>query len=226
MTGRLEQIEAIIFDMDGLLFDSERIVQRSWNDVGDRLGFSYVGNHIYRTLGMNRAGRLAYFTEAIGAEFPFEEFCVQTRKRFYEIVKAEGLPVKPGVKELLWYGKDKGYRMAVATSSSKDYAYGNLKNAGIERFFDGFVYGDMVQHAKPDPEIYQRACKTVKSDPKRSLALEDAPAGIRSAYGAGLIPIVVPDLVEPDEEIRKLAYRRCDSLFDVIELLEKNEKLG
>ena len=83
---------------------------------------------------MNRAGRLAYFAEAIGAEFPFEEFCVQTRKRFYEIVKAEGLPVKPGVKELLWYGKDKGYRMAVATSSSKDYAYGNLKNAGIERF--------------------------------------------------------------------------------------------
>lgn len=216
------KIEAIVFDMDGLLFDSERIVQRSWEEAGNQLGIKGVGDHIYHTLGMNRAGRNAYFARVIGADFPFEEFGRRTRISFYKIVEEEGLPMKPGVRELLEYAKAEGYKMAVATSSSREYASNNLRNAGIYGYFDGAVYGDMVEHAKPDPEIYLRACEKIGSDPARSLALEDAPAGIRSAHAAGMIPVVIPDLVEPDEEILKLAYRRCETLYEVIDLL-RNE---
>ena len=110
-------IEGIVFDMDGLLFDSERIVQRSWEDAGNELGIRHMGSHIYHTLGMNVVGRNEYFLRVIGPDFPKEEFAARTRVRFREIVEEEGLPVKPGVMELLEYGKSRGYKMAVATSS-------------------------------------------------------------------------------------------------------------
>ena len=110
-------IKAFIFDMDGLLFDSERIVQRSWEIAGDELGIPHMEDVIYHTLGMNRAGRNEYFRKYIREDFPFEEFGKLTRDNFWKIVDKEGLPLKKGAKELLAYGKSQGYKMAVATSS-------------------------------------------------------------------------------------------------------------
>ena len=125
-------IKAFIFDMDGLLFDSERIVQRSWEMAGDELGIPHMGEVIYHTLGMNRTGRNEYFRKYIREDFPFEEFGKLTRDNFWKIVDKEGLPLKKGTKELLAYGKAQGYKMAVATSSSREYAMGNLIRAGID----------------------------------------------------------------------------------------------
>ena len=219
-------IDGIVFDMDGLLFDSERIVQRSWEGAGNELGIPHMGSHIYHTLGMNVVGRNEYFLRVIGPDFPKEEFADRTRVIFREIVAKEGLPVKPGVRELLEYGKGRGYKMAVATSSRSGYAIHNLKEAGIYGYFDGAVFGDMVHRAKPDPEIYLKACESIMARPKYSIALEDAPAGIRSAHAASMMPVMIPDLVEPDEEIKKLVYRQFKTLHEVIGLLEilKNEE--
>ena len=214
-------IEALVFDMDGLLFDSERIVQRSWEDAGNILGIPSMGSHIYHTLGMNRSGRNAYFSAVIGKDFPHEEFACRTRKRFQEIVEKEGLPMKPGARELLEYAKVKKYKLAVATSSSREYATANLMRARIFPFFDGMVFGDMVCHAKPDPEIYLMACESIGAAPQNSIALEDAPAGVRSAYAAGMMPVMIPDLVEPTKEIEALLYRRLESLHEMIPLLEE-----
>mgnify|MGYP002587498662 FL=1 len=208
--------------MDGLLFDSERIVQRSWEIAGDELGIPHMGDVIYHTLGMNRAGRNEYFRKYIREDFPFEEFGKLTRDNFWKIVDKEGLPLKKGAKELLAYGKSQGYKMAVATSSSREYAMGNLIRAGIDSYFDSVVCGDMVKKAKPDPEIYQKACESLGIQPENCMAFEDAPGGIRSAYQAGMYPVMIPDLVKPENEVRKLAYQVLDSLEDVIELLEKN----
>lgn len=216
-----EMIEALVFDMDGLLFDSERIVKRSWEEAGSWLGIKHMGDHIYHTLGRNLAGRNEYFRQVIGADFPCEEFAKRTRVCFYEIVSKEGLPMKPGVRELLEYGRDHGYKMAVATSSRREYAMKNLKEAGIYEFFDGTIFGDMVQRAKPDPEIYLRACECIGICPEQSIALEDAPAGIRAAHAAGMLPVMVPDLVEPTAEIEALLYKKCESLYEVITLLEE-----
>ena len=95
--------------MDGLLFDSERIVQRSWEIAGDELGIPHMGDVIYHTLGMNRAGRNEYFRKYIREDFPVEEFGKLTRDNFWKIVNKEGLPLKKGAKELLAYGKSQGY---------------------------------------------------------------------------------------------------------------------
>ncbi len=213
-------IKALVFDMDGLLLDSERIVKRSWNDAGDEVGVPKVGEQIYHTLGMNRRARNEYFKKVFGEDFPLEEFNERTSVCFYRIVEKEGLPVKAGAKELLKYAKEHGYKIAVATSSSRQYARKVLTDAGIYSYFDGGVFGDMVEHAKPDPEIYQKACESIHVRPEDAIALEDAPAGVRSAYAAGLKVIVIPDLVQPSKEILELTYQKFDTLNDVISLLE------
>ena len=213
-------IKALVFDMDGLLLDSERIVKRSWNDAGDEVGVPNVGEQIYHTLGMNRRARNEYFKKVFGEDFPLEEFNERTSVCFYRIVEKEGLPVKTGAKELLKYAKEHGYKIAVATSSSRQYARKVLTDAGIYSYFDGGVFGDMVEHAKPDPEIYQKACESIHVRPEDAIALEDAPAGVRSAYAAGLKVIVIPDLVQPSKEILELTYQKFDTLNDVISLLE------
>lgn len=213
------KIRGLVFDMDGLLFDSERIVQRSWEMAGDVLGYPHMGAQIYHTLGMNLDGRNAYFREHIGEDFPCQEFAHESRGHFYRIVSEEGLPVKPGARELLDYAKEKGYRIGIATSSRREYAWNNLKQAGIFSYFDGGVYGDMVRRAKPDPEIYQSACACLDLAPESCMALEDAPAGICSAYRAGLLTVAVPDLVQPPKELYPMIFRICDTLWDVIPLL-------
>lgn len=217
-------IEAIVFDMDGLLFDSERIVQRSWEEAGNQLGLEHMGETIYHTLGMNLAGRNHYFRNTIAKDFPCEEFAKQARIWFYKIVNEEGLPMKNGARKLLKYGKANGYRMAIATSSRREYALKNLKAAKIYDFFDAGVFGDMVQHAKPNPEIYLKACDSIGAAPANCIALEDAPAGIRAAYAAGMKPIMIPDLVAPTPEIEALLYETCDTLLGVIGILEKLKK--
>ncbi len=214
-------IEAIVFDMDGLLFDSERVVQRSWNMAGEELGIGRIGDHIYNTLGMNLKSRTEYFINAYGPEFPMDRFTASTRVYFSEIADAEGVPLKSGVKELLEYAKGLNLKLAVATSSRGQYSTNLLKNGGIYSYFDGFVFGDMVENAKPDPEIYLAACTRIGADPGNSMALEDSPNGIRAAHAAGMYPVMVPDLVGPTEEIRRLTYRVFDNLKEVIELLKE-----
>lgn len=217
----MRKIEALVFDMDGLIFDSERVVQKSWNYAGEVLGYGNIGEHIYNTLGFNVVRREAYFKSVFGSDFPMEEFNQITRVKFYDIVEKEGLPVKKGVRELLDYAVEHKMKVALATSSRREYSTKILTDAGLMEYFDGCVFGDMVTHAKPDPEIYLKACATINKKPEACMALEDAPAGIRSSSAAGMLPIMVPDLVEPDEEIQKLYYRRFDSLLEVIDLLEQ-----
>jgi len=214
----IRQFKAFVFDMDGLIFDSERIVQRSWNISGQELGLGNVGEHIYHTLGMNRASRKRYYEENIREDFPFDEFSVLTRKNFFKIVETEGLPMKPGVKEILQFGKENGMKLALATSSSRDYAMKCLKDAGIDTYFDGIVCGDMVSHSKPDPEIYLRACELAGVDPKDAVAFEDAPAGVEAAYRAGMKVVMVPDLVEPSEKVTSMLWEKWGTLQDVFKM--------
>lgn len=220
----MRRVDALIFDMDGLIFDSERVVQRSWNEAGTELGYGRVGEQIYHTLGFNVKQREVYFKRIYGEDFQMEEFNNLTRKIFYEIAESEGIAMKKGVRELMKFAKESGIQIGLATSSRREYSVRLLTEAGIWKYFDGCVFGDMVTKAKPDPEIYLKACEAVGVCPAKSMALEDAPAGIRASHAAGMIPVMVPDLVEPTEEIRKLCYRRVDSLIDVILLVEELEK--
>ena len=212
-------IRGLLFDLDGLLFDSEKIVQRSWNQAGQEMGYGNVGEHIYNTIGINFEKRKEYFASAFGADFPHDQFRERTREIFWEITNKEGIYMKEGAKELICYAKQMGYKIAVVTSSSGDYAEGVLKSKGIYQYFDGFVYGNMVKKSKPDPEAYATAAKILGLRPEYCVAFEDAPAGVLSATGAGIDTIMVPDLIQPDEEIKSRAWKIIERLDDAIELL-------
>lgn len=214
-------IKALVFDMDGLLLDSERIVQCSWNEAGIEMGILDIGEHIYNTLGLNRKARNEYFKKAFGQDFPLEEFNQKTSDIFFRITGNAGIPLKTGAKELLAYAKAHGYKMAVATSSGRKYAKKELKDAGIWHYFDSGIFGDMIENTKPHPEIYLKACESIRMNADECFALEDAPAGIRSAYAAGLKVIAVPDLVQPDDETLALVYKKLDTLHEVIPLLKE-----
>lgn len=212
-------IKALLFDMDGLLLDSERVVQESWNAAGEALGYGKVGEHIYNTLGMNAAGRKEYFNNVFGTGFPYEEFQKLSRKAFFNVADQEGIPLKPGAKELIFYAKQMGYKVGLVTSSRKEYAVDVLKKAGIFSCFDGCIFGDMVSKSKPDPEIYEKGCKMLGEEPEWCIAFEDAPAGVIAASTAGIDVIMVPDLVQPDDAIRMRTWKVLDSLDEAIGLL-------
>ncbi|MFV0362279.1 MAG: HAD family hydrolase [Suipraeoptans sp.] len=212
-------IKAIIFDMDGLLFDSERVVQRSWNIAGDKMGISNFGDHIYNTIGLNVVGREAYFKRAVSPDFPMERFSDMTRKAFHEIADSEGIPLKPGVKELLRFAKARGYKLAVASSSRRVHGTTMIKNANIDTYFDAMIFGDMVKNAKPDPEIFLTAAKLLGLNPSEAIVLEDSPNGIKAAGAASMISFMIPDLVMPDEAVRQTASGVFDSLYSIIDLL-------
>lgn len=212
-------IKALLFDMDGLLLDSERVVQESWNAAGEALGYGKVGEHIYNTLGMNAAGRKEYFNNVFGIGFPYEEFQKLSRMAFFNVADQEGIPLKPGAKELIFYAKQMGYKVGLVTSSGKEYAVDVLKKAGIFSYFDGCIFGDMVSKSKPDPEIYEKGCKMLGEEPEWCIAFEDAPAGVIAASAAGIDVIMVPDLVQPDDAIRMRTWKVLDSLDEAIGLL-------
>ncbi|SCJ88863.1 Phosphorylated carbohydrates phosphatase TM_1254 [uncultured Eubacterium sp.] len=214
-------IKGIIFDMDGLIFDSERVVQRAWAEIGEEYGYPGMGDQIYHTVGFNRQRREIYFKSVYGQDFPHDRFVDKTREIFSRIVDTEGLPMKAGAEEVLKLAKEKRLRVGLATSSSSDYAIHELTTAGIYEYFDGFVFGNMVTKSKPDPEIYLKACEAVGIKAEEGLALEDAPSGVESASRAGLRVIMVPDLVQPEPEIRAKAWKVVDSLEEVIPLLER-----
>lgn len=214
------KIKALIFDMDGLIFDSERLVRRTWDIAGARLGLGSIGtDHIFNTLGFNVVKREEYFKGIYGSDFPMNEFNTITRKAFQDIADTEGVTMKPGVKELLTYAQKHGLKTAVATSSRRVYSTGLLRNAGIWNYFTDAIFGDMVTQAKPAPEIYLKAAALIHVEPKNCIALEDSPNGIRSSYAAGMHPIMVPDLVQPTAEIREMCWKVCDSLLEVTGLI-------
>jgi HAD superfamily hydrolase (TIGR01509 family) len=209
---------AVVFDMDGLMFDSERIIQISWNQAGQKMGYGALGDdNVRNTLGFNNARRRQYFLGAYGEDFPYEEFRRRYRLEFAAYVDEHGLPAKKGLHELLEALKRRGISMAVATSSSREYALGNITREGIESYFQTIITGDMVKKAKPDPEIYVKACEALGVDPQQAMALEDSYHGIRSAYQAGMLPVMVPDLLRDISPVETLLAGCADSLLEVAE---------
>lgn len=219
----LENIKALVFDKDGLLFDSERMVQRSWNYAGEKLGYGeQFGNHIYNTIGFNVVRREAYFRTQVDENFPMEEFGKLSRAYFLEIEEKEGIPMKKGVMELIHYAKRRGMKIAVATSSSKVHSERVLNAHHIFELLDASIYGDMVKHSKPDPEIYLGASDLLGVPPEHCMALEDSPAGIESAYAAGMVTVMIPDMVEPSKDILEKVHFLRNNLLEIIDVLDEN----
>ena len=212
-------IKGVVFDMDGLMFDTERLAIEAWTFAGKQIGLNVTEDMVVKTLGLNTEDTNRVLIDELGTDFDLSA----TRKIRIDYVTSyienNGMPVKTGLVELLDYLNRNDYKIAVATSSEKETALFNFNKAGISKFFDKIVCGDMIKRGKPEPEIYLRACEIIGIDPSECLALEDSPMGILSAYRAGMKPVMIPDLLQPDEGTNKLLYAKLQTLHDVIELL-------
>lgn len=220
-----KKIAAVVFDMDGVLFDTERLFLDMFKEVAQEKGMPYKERAVMSCIGRNIQDTEMLFKEEYGEDFPFAEYHALCGERARQRIAAQGLPVKQGVCELLTYLKEEGWRIALASSTSRRGVTGHLNRAHIMDFFEVIIGGDMVERGKPEPDIYLRACEELGTEPSYTLAIEDSPNGIRSAFAAGLKPIMVPDLIAPSPEIEKLLYEKCETLLDVKEMLVKKKNL-
>ncbi len=214
-------IKAVIFDMDGVLFDTERVAVQSWEKSGNELGYPNMGRIVQHCLGLSKERSKKVFERMIGADFPYEEFSRRASELSHEYFRCCGVPVKDGVLIALSYLRENGYLIAVATSTSRESAMRNFDSTGLTGYFDAIICGDEIENGKPAPDIYLAAAKKLNVAPELCLAVEDSPNGIRSASAAGMRPVMVPDLVQPDEELKKLFAYCISNLAQLPELCKQ-----
>jgi len=208
----LSDLEAVIFDMDGILFDSERAVYDIWRELADRYGFANLDEPYVKCIGVNETTCRRIFLDFYGPDFPYDAYNAE-RSRVYHARYDHGhLPLKPGVRELLETLRAAGFRTAVASSTRSEVVGSQIRDAGLLPFFDVIVGGDMVTRSKPDPEIFLEAAARLCVSPVRCCVIEDSYNGIMAAERAGMMPIMVPDMLPPNEEMRKKARYILPSL--------------
>jgi len=214
-----DTITAVLFDMDGLVLDTEKLYTRFWQEAARACGYPMTKEQALGMRSLNRGAGLAKMQSYFGPKVDYD-FIRQKRIELMDaFVEKEGVTLKPGIRELLAFLKERGIKTAIATSSPIERTVLYLTSVGLQNSFDELVSGYMVEKGKPEPDIYLYAAKKLGAEPRNCMVLEDSPAGILAAYRAGCVPVMVPDQDEPDAETGKLLYAKAESLAGVISLL-------
>lgn len=217
----MEKISAVIFDMDGLMFDTETLHYKACQNAADRLGLAFSYEYYAKYIGMSDEE----FHKDLYLNFENEEkvaaFISESDKYVMELVEKEGLTLKPGLVELLDYLEEEGIHKIVASSSIKSVVSFFLEKEKLNSYFDSFIGGDDVNYAKPHPEIFEKAWGKLGVPKERTLVLEDSPNGVRAAHRAGIHVIMIPDLIEPDQETLSKTLAVCNNLNEVITFIEQ-----
>lgn len=207
----------IIFDMDGVLFDSENLILQNWKELAVRYCYDVeeMCKVFYSCIGTNMVTTGQIVRAHYGEEFPYEKFREESSKLFKEKVLKYGMPVKEGARELLAFLKENNATVGLGSSTRKCVIEEELKAAGIREYFQAVVGGDMVKHSKPAPDVFLKCAQELGVKPEEVYIIEDSYNGIRAAKKAGATAIMVPDLIMPDEEMEHLADYIMTSLSDV-----------
>ena len=211
-------IKGVLFDMDGVILDTEKLYTRFWREAAQSLGFPMTQEMALGMRSLSRELGERQLKAYLGDEVDY----MQVRNKRIELMTAfineNGVELKPGIHELLDFLKVHEIKTSVATSSPLDRTKEYLSQVGLVEAFDELVSGHMVEHGKPAPDIYLYASSKLGLKPEECLVLEDSPTGLLAAYRAGCVPVMVPDQDKPDEDVKGRIYAVCENLEGVMDL--------
>lgn len=213
-------IAGVLFDMDGLLLDTERLGLTLWEQAAKDFDLPFSREIYQLMIGRTVRDTLAMLRRHYPAETPVEDFVTHANELYRERILAGPMPIKPGFPETLQWLKDQGLPLAVATSTGLEKALRKLAGVELTGFFDVVVGGDQVEHGKPAPDIYLRAARQLGIDPSRCLAFEDSEPGLQAASTAGCVTVWIPDLYPPTALMREISHARLDSAEEVPHLFD------
>jgi HAD superfamily hydrolase (TIGR01509 family) len=214
-----KKCSAVIFDLDGLILDTESIARIAWKQAAADFGFVLDDDLYQKLIGLVTPDIGEVLRDAFGATFCAEEAIQRAYGHFDEYIEKNGIEIKPGFFEVIELLDKAGIPRAIATSSSKAFAGKKFAASGLVGKFSVVVCGDEVQNGKPAPDIFLAAAKKLGVTPQRCLVFEDSDNGIKAAHRAGMTIILIPDLKQPSKEIARLAYKVCSSLLEARSLL-------
>ena len=213
-------IKAIIFDMDGLMIDSERVTFECYQERLKDMNLT-MDEEFYKTLlGKPIKGIYQRFYDVYGNDFPIENVIQDVHQLIAERFETEGVPVKKGLVELLHYLKDNNYKTIVATSSNRDRVDKILAQAKITEFFDDSICGDEVTKGKPNPEVFLKSCQKLGVNVDEAIVLEDSEAGIQASYDANIKVICIPDMKYPEKQYEEKTFKILKDLTEVTAYLK------
>ena len=217
-------VSGIIFDMDGVLIDSERQSNEGWLWAAEQLGVDMPMWLIDSFKGAPAELCCKFFDDYYKGAIDYWEAKELRTQHVYKIRETEGIPVKKGVKEVFEYIRNNGLKCAVATSTRRESAEKTLHKIGVWDYLDAVVYGDEVEHGKPEPDIFLRAAKAIGISPSEAVVVEDSINGIKAGYAADMRVVHIPDTIAIDDDIRKLTYMVCADLNGLIDVVESINK--
>ena len=211
--------KAVIFDMDGVIFDTERVYLEIWQSVFEKYGYKMTKELYITVMGTGRKNVIKTFLENFGDDLPIEKMYEEKDNQLFYLIENQGIPLKKGVKELFSMLKEKNYKIALATSAKRDRVEKQIKDKWLKESFDAIVCGDDVEKGKPSPDIFLKAAKKIDVEPENCFVVEDSPAGIKAAFSGGMKGIHVEDLKAADEDIIKYCEKNFKNLQEIKEYL-------
>ena len=214
-------VQGIIFDMDGLMFDTEKVGYKHMLNIVSANGYDMPKSVLNKTIGVNKKTAIQIFKKYLGKSFPAERLLQEKRKIVNIDLEKNGVPVKEGLYEILSHLEENNIKKAVATSSYREVVENVLQKTNVYKRFDTIVCGDEIKNSKTEPDIFLKAYEKLNLPKENILILEDSPMGILAAYRAGIKSIMIPDILPADEQSKDMYFKKCKSLLEVISVLKK-----
>ncbi len=217
----LTDINLVIFDMDGLIFDTETIYIQKWIEIGNKYGYNVTNSFLMNIIGTNSYNAKQMYEKEFGINFPFETITKEIDVFIKDFSIKGKLQFMPGAKETITFLKQNNIKIAIASSSTRDKISLFLKNSNITDVFDCIISGDDVVNSKPNPEIFLKCSNYLNIIPQNTIVLEDSFNGIVAAKNANMIPIMIPDKLNPTNEIKSICFAIFNNLNDFINSIRK-----